>query len=592
MAAHILAYFSHSYRAEDRELNAFFWELLSDAGYFFTVDPQSKQFSIPYLESMMMRSNCFVAVIPRRQGSPIGCSPYILFEYGLAVQAQKPAVVFVEQDLDAAWFARDAEQVIIFNRQRLTSQRSEFKRAIQKLARRLRGERNPDSKQRLPCGLLIQSSPETEQVYSPALVRTLKDELRKYDRRLEVMRLDFDAAFQLCLELDQYDLLIVEIRDSLQVPWLAGYVLGRAMPTIRLCHLAAGETPETVVLPSVIAKHKPQPTDELPVDYWRDTEELLRRVTMHVSKFNNPRIEFHTKDAGDHYFKRAGRREAKVFVSNASGTNPLAQKLITQMRIESVDFFHYQVKDAIPIGDRWLEKLEEEIKEAGIFVALITNEFLKSRWCLYEVEVARTQVAKGRLRILSYVLEPNLSPLVTAIGLDALQCRDCSEDEPGAIVETIVKDLDRELRGEGATPVAPTSATAAVSRPPSAVPSAPPTTPSAADLVLEEEERRRLVEVVSGRLTTEDGSARPAWVKGLLMHALLYARLSGEDYSGSAQVVATTLVTKAEALGVLPGGQRAISQLVNALSEEGRVSQSALPFLKELSQRLNISNPV
>jgi hypothetical protein len=58
MPAQMLAYFSHSYRAEDREVNSFFWDLFSEAGYFFTVDPESNVFSIPYLESMMMRSNC------------------------------------------------------------------------------------------------------------------------------------------------------------------------------------------------------------------------------------------------------------------------------------------------------------------------------------------------------------------------------------------------------------------------------------------------------------------------------------------------------------------------------------------------------
>src|SRR5262245_37645852 len=73
----ILAYFSHSYREADRDVNSFFWDLFHDEGIFFTVDPQSKLFSIPYLQSMMVLSTCFVAVITRRD-TPLGCSPYIL----------------------------------------------------------------------------------------------------------------------------------------------------------------------------------------------------------------------------------------------------------------------------------------------------------------------------------------------------------------------------------------------------------------------------------------------------------------------------------------------------------------------------------
>jgi hypothetical protein len=70
------------------------------------------------------------------------------------------------------------------------------------------------------------------------------------------------------------------------------------------------------------------------------------------------------------------------------------------------------------------------------------------------------------------------------------------------------------------------------------------------------------------------------------MRALLYARLAGEDYAGSAQAVATNLVTRAEALGVLPDGDRAITRLVQALRDEGRVTQSAVPFLSALADRL------
>jgi hypothetical protein len=567
-AQKILAYFSHSYRAEDREVNQFFWNLFSDAGYFFTVDPQSKLFSIPYLESMMLLSNCFVAVIPRRAGTPTGCSPYILFEYGLSVQAQKPALVFVEQGLSSAWFPRDAERIVTFNRQRLADQRAEFKRAIQKLARKVRGERNPDLRLRQPCGLVIQSDEGTQQVYTPALVQTLSHELRKYGRTMEAMRLDFDAAFQFSLELDKFDVLVMEVRDSLQSPWLAGYVLGRAVPTIKVCHLAQGETPESVALPAIIAKHKPEPTTETPVEFWRDTSDLLQRVTTHVSKFNTDRIEFHTKDAGNRYFSRAGRREAKVFISNAGVSNPLANKLITELRLESIDFFHYQVKDSIPVGERWLEELERQIEQSSIFVALLTADYLQSRWCLFELQVARRRAIEGKLKIHPYAMDASMWPVLTVLGLDAFQVQDCTSTEPAEIVSGLVKDLDRELRaGAPAPSVAIIHDHAATS-----------------EFVLTEDERRTLVRILTNRLTPQE--SRAAWVKSLLIHALLYAPLAGEDYSGSAETIAGSLVTKAEALGVLADGERGITRLVASLCEEGRVSQAELPFLTGLAGRL------
>jgi len=571
MPAEILAYFSHSYKAEDREVNSFFWELFSDAGYFFTVDPKSNVFSIPYLESMMLRSNCFVAVIPRRPASVLGCSPYILFEYGLAKEAQKPLLVFVEQDVNSEWFERDSKRVIPFNRQRLKSHRDDFKDAIEDLAQRVRGEPNPDTRLRRPCGLLIQSGGATQQVYTPEVVQRLDTELRKYGRRLKVVPIDFDASFLFSLQLDEYDFLLTDVRDSLHVPWLSGYILGRAMPTIKVCHLQTGEQPESVVLPAIIARHKPQGTTETAVEYWRDIDELLQRVGVHVSKFNNERIEFHSKDAGVRYFSRAGRSDTGVFVSNAGISNPLAHELIAELQRESINFFHYQVKDAIPTGDRWLQKLEAEIEGAGLFLALVTMEYLQSPWCLYELQIARKRAAEGKLKILPYILDKAVWPMLAAAGLGEFQARDCTQQEPAAAIAEIIRDLDRELR----------AGPPAASRQP---PTSPAPTAGAAEVALKEEERRELVAILTARLTPED--ARPAWVKGLLIRALLYAPLAGEDYGGSAEAVAATLVTRAEALGVLVNGDRPITKLVRALCNEERVTQSAVPFLTALADRL------
>jgi hypothetical protein len=105
--------------------------------------------------------------------------------------------------------------------------------------------------------------------------------------------------------------------------------------------------------------------------------------------------------------------------------------------------------------------------------------------------------------------------------------------------------------------------------------------------VLREDERRTFVDFLATRLTIADGAARPLSVKGWLMDAQLYAELAGEDYAGSAEMVATTLVTKAEALGNLPNGRRAISMLVSALLERKRLDQRGLDFLAKLQRRLD-----
>jgi TIR domain len=583
VGGNILAYFSHSYRDADRDVNSFFWSLFHDEGFFFTVDPQSHLFSIPYLESMMMLSNCFVAVITRRRDSPLGCSPYILFEYGLALEAQKPALVFVEQGVSGSAFPRDPERIVPFNRnpERLAHYKGDFIRAIRSLASKVRGYRNPDVRLQQPCGLLIRTGSDVEQIYTPAVIRSLTAELSKFGRKLEIVNLEFNAAFEFCLELEKYDFLIMEVRASLQVPWLAGYGVGRAIPSIKVCYAGLGEPRDLGSLPSIISRHKPEHTDEEPVIFWQETSELLEGVTKHVSKFNTERIEFHSKEEGIRYFSRAGRRKAKVFVSNATASNVFVQKLIVELRLESMDFFHYQVKDAIPIGDRWLSELERQIEGTGIFIALITKEFLKSPWCMYELQAARRRDAEGKLRIHPYLLDSGLWDQLTLLGLD-VQAVDLTKSDEATSIGEIVKDLDRELKKKDSQPARPPTRDGA--QPTTMTDAARPKPVTA--LVLLEDERRTLVDVLAARLTIADGTARSSLAKGWLMDAQLYAELAGEDYSGSAEMVATTLVTRAEALGVLPTGRRAILMLVTGLRKRERVDHDGLNFLAELERRL------
>src|SRR6266498_1007768 len=103
------AYFSHSYRKEDRDVNLFFWKLFHSNGFFFAIDPQSDDntFNITYLERLMRSSDCFIAVVTRRKKpstdvrvSSYTHSPYIAFENFLAELAEKPRLVFVESGLD------------------------------------------------------------------------------------------------------------------------------------------------------------------------------------------------------------------------------------------------------------------------------------------------------------------------------------------------------------------------------------------------------------------------------------------------------------------------------------------------------------
>src|SRR5262245_24190840 len=98
-------YFSHSYRREDRDLNDHVWKAFWDAGFSFTVDPGPTSLSTTTLERMMHRSVGFVGVVTFRPEEPeYQCSPFILYEYGLAVQIDRPRLVLRDKRVSPRFF--------------------------------------------------------------------------------------------------------------------------------------------------------------------------------------------------------------------------------------------------------------------------------------------------------------------------------------------------------------------------------------------------------------------------------------------------------------------------------------------------------
>jgi hypothetical protein len=330
-------------------------------------------------------------------------------------------------------------------------------------------------------------------------------------------------------------------------------------------------SPDAARVPEIVAKHRPEHTSEKAFDCWSDEAELCKRIGRHVGKFNTARIELHGKQDGLDYFRKAGRRKAKVFVSNASASNELANQVIARLKRESIDFFHYQVKDAIPVGEDWIRKLEREIEESGIFVALVERDYVMSQWCRHELELARKQAAEGKLRIHPYALSDDAMPLLEALGIGHLQTVRLAAGSPSARVATIVGTVDRELKAAAAP------ATAAKRDEPAAPAPAPA-------FLLREDERADLVKILEQRLWSEDVQAREAWVRLILTRCGLYETLGGEDFRGSASAVALALVTKAESRGRLGDGRRVVAVLIDELARGGHLTAEATPFLQALGE--------
>src|SRR5205085_8920056 len=128
----------------------------------------------------------------------------------------------------------------------------------------------------------------------------------------------------------------------------------------RLCHLRPSEDRKDIVLPDFLATGYTV-GDIDPIIAWHNAQELVLEMFRYIQKFQQSRTLLGTFDEGRRYFMSAGRRSAKVFVSNAHTLNDLALELIKGFQTFNIQFFHYQA--TIDVGVAWQEELKRELNE-------------------------------------------------------------------------------------------------------------------------------------------------------------------------------------------------------------------------------------
>ena len=422
----IRAYFSHSYRPEDKHRNLFFWEMFSDQGCYFTVDQKPYPeipMDVTYLEWLMNRSDCFIAVIPKRyeKNSPDGCSPYQSFENGLAVRANKPRLIFAEDGLPEHLFLGSPDEICFFPPTRYKEQEPIFREKAHKLLEKARAKQNSIPQSRKPIAIIT----ERRKGYTEDVFRSIRQaiklsgyELGKIISPSQV--LDKDWLF--ILDIEQYEILISETRWPYVSLDLFASAHQRSIPTIRVCHLEQEETEELIAQKMNLSKQEEEWVEDAsgristllrgyqldsgmhPVIFWHNPAELAEEIASRLSKMAQSRNELLTLSDAKRYFLRIGRRSEKVFISNEKSANNLGRNLANHLFEEGIERFHYMDFDAIPIGTpNWVTAVKQAIDESKIFVMLINKDYLKSKWCMIELEYA---LAHNRdLRIHPYLVE-------------------------------------------------------------------------------------------------------------------------------------------------------------------------------------------
>jgi nucleoside phosphorylase len=427
-------YFSHSYRAEDRVVNDYFWRNFYDASFSFTVDPVSPKLDTMTLELMMARSVGFVAVVTFRQAEErYQCSPFILYEHELAVQMRQPRLVLRDKRVSPLYFQGPGTAQVEFDvadlsRSGLKSQLDQFHDIT---ASRLAADRHFRQGW---VGLALAASTDEGAATRRAIIERVLDV--NGHKFVDLTTLADDPSV-LARSADSCDFVVVDL-DDLRASQIADFLLGRGTPLLKVARRGGGPILPERLLGSASLR-RGAAADEL-VTYWSDAEEFEFRVRRQISRATADRTELTDFDAGHRYFRSLGREAYPVFISNADSANGLAKDLAQALYLENIPFFHYRFQNPIGLGQRWTDQLDRMVAASKIFVPVIDDGYWKSPYCEKEYAAAVRLEEAGRITIVPALLDGHSAgPEVPYQGADL---RDRPRHEQ---VQLVVRRLDALL---------------------------------------------------------------------------------------------------------------------------------------------------
>ena len=448
----IHAYFSHSYRPEDREVNLAFWELFSKEGFFFTVDPvinnpqEKRPFIVPHVERLMRFSDCFISVVTHRiTEAETTYSQYIAFENFLAELAEKPRLVFVEDDLEVGVFGT-SDYVIPFNRNLLDKKVNKYNEHIRNFANQVRNyisykEQTTDLRHTKKAGILLKET----QSYTRETIKSVQKCLKDNGFTSEDLQPLTDIGLkEFIRKVSELELIVIDVLDpSITVDTLA-VIQTKAIPCIRIARLESSSTIDALKSHGLLKDYFIG-ADE-PLIKWESSDLLISEIKKYLKRFREERDIFDTYNKGRKYFISAGRDKHKVFISNPDSLNPLALELANEL--ESLNIQHFQYKSdesGIEIGTKdWENELDKELAEFNIFVALINDDYHQSKYCQKEIKVAIDRFKYEDVTILAYLCRKTHFPNI--ILTNSIQGKDISiHSKDKEKVKIITKQIDKEL---------------------------------------------------------------------------------------------------------------------------------------------------
>ena len=475
----IVAYLSHSYRPEDRAINIAIWQRLNAAGMVFKVDPPNldkRPMDVTFLERMMQRSDCFVAIVPDRSSraaSPNGdsdvadaaWSPYQSFECRLALRCNKPRMVILEQSLTLGPLPESERKwTLTFDRSSLAPPAG-LDVAVDGLlswARKRQDEPMPR------IGLLRwkQSHPHWGE-----LLGRLRDLFNEDgNENCEILDVDHRTPDHLLVARARaLSILVVDMHPAATPAHLVGLLHGAAVPMYRTCLLQDGETAldwsaqlgmalrepsqQALALPAAPALLRGYQVDARmqPVIFWQEpSEAVARNMVQTIQGYQKRERLLEAKNRSREYF--LSLRGNRDFISTPGDLVDLSARIKDALDDAGMPAFHYK-RSRLEGGVSWKDQLEAQIHDADLLLGLISSTYWDRPECVDELESAVRRWERHQMLIVLYAEGESVGPLpkflsraqVNRIDRADANCERVVDDLRARFVDGARKSMETEI---------------------------------------------------------------------------------------------------------------------------------------------------
>lgn len=427
------AYFSHSWRPRDVDLNLEIWNRIGNACDLLVDVPADPAADPPYyinrIEELLRRSDIFVSVLTAREApdpeappdsdDAMRCSPYALFEIRLAERFSLPRLVIYERATGFRSPDRigDDETYLPFDRapdESLPERpqlQHEMRPKIEGWLGWVLGHLRPRGHQSRTLALIVPPlDPAAAAEATPVLERTLR--LTGHDPLvLQPGRAPNAHVFRLLCRAGLVVLEIGATADSATLQ-VAAAAHARGIPTIRTLRRSTPGPVSQDELPWMLRGHPGGYQQDVVV--WNSAGELAPLVEPRARAMFNVVRALSADDVARHF--QAKRYAAySVFVSHnlKPPRRALVEEIFEQLARRQVKCFEYRVVN--PAGIPWREELAKELEATTHFVILLGEGYELSEPCTYELEAV---LARGNaVTILPYLLDGRTSAHVKLSGL-------------------------------------------------------------------------------------------------------------------------------------------------------------------------------